>query len=360
MPHARFCRTLSLCFHLSTLTLGALTLSPQARGEDISDTLSLRGRLHSGWQLTGDEAMESWSDSFYVRRARIDGRWKPNDWSKLNLEFEFSRDKFRVRDAYAEFSPFGDLNMDITVGHFKKPFSRLRLMSPWDIEIPERGLMNEFVANGTRFGGFGARDVGLMLSGTVKGPALFFEDPLKLKYDIGGFNSLPGDDEYYRDVVGRTQLRLFKGLIVALNGSLKFYDDDGFQSAFVWGGDIKWEWDQFKLITEAAHGDNVNTGGKLWGAHSTASYKIPLSEQWFGGLAESPALIPAVMVEAFNPEADNVSELDWRLAAALNLDLTSQLRLVLGIDKTWENLAASSREGLSNPTRINLQANVAF
>lgn len=356
MPRLHACAA----FCATSLLAGSVTLSPAAYAEDISDTLRLRGRLHSGWQLTGNNSDASWSDSFYLRRARIDGRWRPNDWSELNLEFEFSKDNFRIRDAYAEFSPFGDLDLDLTVGHFKKPFSRLRLMSPWDLDIPERGLMNDYVANGTRFGGFGARDVGLMVSGTVKGPALLSEDALKLQYALGGFNSLPGDDEYYRDVVGRTQLRLFKGLIVALNGSLKLYDDDGFRSAFVWGGDVKWEWDQFKLVTEAAHGDNVNTGGKLWGAHSTASYHVPLEEKWFGGLAQSPALTPAVMLEAFNPQAEQISELDWRLAAALNLDLTSQLRLVLGIEKTWENLMASDRSGLSNPTRLNLQANVAF
>lgn len=345
----------------SCLSLGSFS-PPPANAEDISEDLRIRGRLHSGWQLSAQENPDSWSDSFYLRRARIDGRWKPNDWSKLNLEFEFSNNNFRIRDAYAEFSPFkdSDLDLDFTVGHFKKPFSRLRMMSPWDLDIPERGLMNAFVANGTRFGGFGARDIGFMVSGNVKGPALFTEDPLKLQYSLGGFNSLPSETEYYRDVVGRTQLRLFKGLIVALNGSLKLYDDSGFKSAFVWGGDVKWEWDQFKWVTEAAHGDNVNTGGKLWGAHSTFSYRVPLPENWFGGLAVAPALTPAIMVEGFNPEANNVSELDWRLAAALNLDLTSQLRLVLGLEKTWENLAASDRSQLSNPTRLNLQANVAF
>jgi hypothetical protein len=343
--------------------LGSSLFSSPVKAEEISESLRIRGRLHSGWQLSGSESPDSWSDSFYLRRARLDGRWKPNDWSKLNLEFEFSQDKFRIRDAYAEFSPFKDLglDLDLTVGHFKKPFSRLRLMSPWDLDIPERGLMNAFVANGTRFGGFGARDVGLMISGTVKGPALFSEDPLKLQYSLGGFNSLPSETEYYRDVVGRSQIRLFKGLIVALNGSLKLYNDSGFKSAFVWGGDVKWEWEQFKWVTEAAHGDNVNTGGKLWGAHTTLSYRIPMPQSWrWGEEKNAPSLTPAIMFEGFNPEANTVSELDWRLAAALNLDLTSQLRLVLGLEKTWENLASSNRTGLSNPTRLNIQANVAF
>lgn len=163
----------------SCLGLGGLFPS-SANAEDISETLRIRGRLHSGWELSGKENPGTWSDSFYLHRARIDGRWKPNDWSKLNLEFEFSNNNFRIRDAYAEFSPFkqSDLDLDFTVGHFKKPFSRLRMMSPWDLDIPERGLMNAFVANGTRFGGFGARDIGLMVSGNVKGPALFTEAPL--------------------------------------------------------------------------------------------------------------------------------------------------------------------------------------
>jgi len=344
---------------VAALSLWSAT-QPAAQAEKISDTLRLRGRMHTGWQLTGNDSTDTWSDSFYLRRARIDGRWQPNEWSKLNLEIEFSRDKFRVRDAYAEFSPFGELELDLTVGQFKKPFSRLRLMSPWDLDIPERGLMNEFVAKGTRFGGFGDRDLGLMVSGTVLGPAWPSEDPLKLQYSLGGFNSLPSEAEFHRDLVGRTQLRLFKGLILALNGSLKFYDDQGFKSAFVWGGDVKWELENFKLLLEAAHGDNLSAGGKLWGAHATASYKIPLDDAWFGGLTDKAALTPALMLEGFNPNAANTEELDLRLAAALNLDLNKSVRLVLGLDKTWENLAASERTGLANPTRLVLQTNVAF
>lgn len=335
-----------------------------ALAEEISPQLRLRGRIHTGWQLTGNESTDTWSDSFYIRRARIDGRWTPNDWSKLNLELEFSRDTFRVRDAYAEFRVWQTADqaqeLDLTIGQFKKPFSRIRLMSPWDLDVPERGLMNEFVAKGTRFGGFGDRDVGLMLSGSWLGPRWLNQDKLKLQYALGGFNSLPTEAEFYRDLVGRTQLRLFKGLVLALNGSLKFYDDQGFRSAFVWGGDAKWELGDFKLILEGAHGDNLNSGGKLWGAHATAAYALSLPPEWLGGFFEAPRLTPALMLEAFNPEATQLRELDWRLAAALNLDLNDQLRLVLGIDKTWENLAASDRSGLANPTRINLQTNLAF
>lgn len=332
---------------LSLLLLAGVALPAQA--EDISEILRIRGRMHTGWQLLGDERNQSWSDSFYLRRARIDARWTPFDWAKLVLELEFT-DGIEAKDVYAELGIWKDLDLDLTLGYFKKPFSRIRLESPWDLLIPERGLLDDQVTRKTPYGGFGARDFGAMISGQVLGPTLY-KDPLKFQYDLGYFNSLPEADNFHRDLVGRAQLRLFKGLVVALNASHKFYQNDGLQTATIWGGDLKWEWEAFKLVLESAGGKNVSTDTQLWGAHATAAYEIPLP--WW-----ELRLTPALMGEVFNPDISSTQQSAYRLAGALNLDINKSLRVVLGLSKVWE--PANAEVPPSSPTRLLLQTQLRF
>lgn len=314
--------------------------------------LRVRGRIQTGWELDADNNTGNVSDSFFIRRARVDARWMPLDWVKLVLELEFA-DKIGPRDIYAEFQLHEDVALQ--VGRFKKPFSRLRMMSPWDLLIPDRGLLDRAVIDDTKYGGFGARDYGLMVSGELEAPQDFPKiatDPLKLSWWLGGFNSLPNETNYHRDAVARTQLRLFKGLVLAIDGSLKLYEESSStKTAALLGADLKWEWDPFRLQLEGAWGDNVNQGGKLWGSHATAS--------WTFALSEDVNLIPALMVEVFDPNTTQADDLDLRVAAALNLDLRDNIRLILSLDKTWQDLSAS-QSALPDPLKLTLQTNLRF
>jgi hypothetical protein len=317
-----------------------------------AQTLRLRGRIQTGWELDADNNTGNVSDSFFIRRARVDARWMPLDWVKLVLELEFA-DKIGARDVYGEFQLHEAVALQ--VGRFKKPFSRLRMMSPWDLLIPDRGLLDRAVIDDTKYGGFGARDYGLMVSGELEAPQDFPQissDPLKLSWWLGGFNNLPNETNYHRDAVVRTQLRLFKGLVLAIDGSLKLYEEaSSTKTAALLGADLKWEWDPFRLQLEGAWGDNVNQGGKLWGSHATASWTFALNEEI--------NLIPALMVEVFDPNMSQADDLDLRVAAALNLDLRENIRLILSLDKTWQDLTAS-QSALPDPLKLTLQTNLRF
>ena len=320
------------------------------------DSIKLHGRIQTGWQLTGDTNTGSWSDSLFLRRARIGAKWAPLDWAKLNLEFKLDLTGLAARDMYAEF----DINhwFDLSVGYFKKPFSRLRMSSSFDVPIPERGLLDENVVKTTKYGGFGNRDLGLMVSGDVEGPTLW-RDPLKLSYALGLFNNLPTESNYHRDIAARAQLRLFKGLVVAADGSFKFYQESSTaKSASMLGADLKWELGDFRLQLEGAVGDNVNLGSRLWGAHTILSYEIPLAGLNQPWMAEW-VLTPAIMAEVFDPDVSANDDLDLRLAAALNLDLNRNLRVVLGLDRTWSDIQASS-SAIPDPVRLVLQTNLRF
>lgn len=320
------------------------------------DAFKLHGRLQTGWQLTGDTRTGSWADSLYLRRARLGAEWEALDWVKLNLELKLALTGIELRDTFARLKlPHG---LGLRLGYFKKPFSRLRMMSSFDLAIPERGLLDDNVVKNTKYGGFGNRDLGLMVDGDFDGPSLW-QDPLKFSYALGLFNNLPTDSNYHRDLVGRAQLRLFKGLVLAANGSFKFYaESDSAKTAALFGGDLKWELGDFRMQLEGAVGDNVNLGSRLWGAHTTLSYRVPLAglnQDWLADWV----LTPAIMAEAFDPDLSASDDLDLRLAAALNLDLNANLRVVLGIDRTWSDVQAGN-SAIPDPVRILLQTNLRF
>lgn len=318
-----------------------------------NETLRIRGRLQTRWELTGSQT-GSWSDAFLIRRARLDGKWSPVDWGSLTLELELKDfNQIEARDIYGRVRFWKDdwQNYKLTMGYFKKPFSRLRLESAFDLLTPERGLLDRNVVRKTAFGGFGARDLGLMLSGEWKGPR-WFDDPLKVQADLGLFNGLPGESDFHRDLVARVEARLWKGLTLAANSNLKFYQQDSsLSTALMSGADLKWQWGAFEATLEGAYGDQVGTSFHLWGSHLILAYAIPIGD-W--------VLTPAVMGEVYDPSIESPDDFQARLAAALNLDINQHLRLVLSLEKIWQQLDSSDRSGSSDPTVLLLQSNLSF
>jgi hypothetical protein len=246
-----------------TLVVLLLVLLTHSAGAWESGGLRLRGRLQTRFEVD----FEQDSSAFSVERARFDGRWKPSDWVRLVLEFEGaglvgSNDQedcgVVMLDAYGRFDVHPALR--IHIGQFKKPFSRLKMMSSFDLYLPVRGLLNRYAV--TRqcswtpkqsdvvgqhevrracHGGYGGRDVGVMVSGRFKKLA-------RLQYYLGVFSGpgiVEGREESHKDLVGRIQFRLFKGLRLAVNATHKLYhpgpDDpaDLQFSANLFGADLR-------------------------------------------------------------------------------------------------------------------------
>ena len=295
-----------------------------------TDGLRLRGRLQGRWQLENDPVDdEGWTDAFLLRRARVDGRWEPENWLRLVLELELS-DRARPRDLYGRLQPHEMVS--ITAGQFKKPFSRLKMSSPFDLVIPERGLLNRFAVADTYYGGYGGRNIGIMLSGTVP-------EPLKLTYYLGAFNNPLDDVRYNRDYVARLQARIIKGLILAGNISYKRYKNNDSMitgDGLLLGGDLRWTVGDFRAQLEGAWGENLGTengladyvvttvGDSLYGVHTILSYRFKIDK--------TLALTPAFMAELFDPSDEETDDTAVRLAGALNLDITKYIRVVLAAE----------------------------
>lgn len=326
--------------------------------------LRLRGRAQVRFVVEDSAQTGDWTNYFLLRRARVDGRWKPTDWIRLMLELDFS-DGARPKDVYARI----DLHplLRITAGQFKKPFSRLKLDSPFNLVIPERGLLNRFAVADTFYGGYGGRDIGLMLSGTWDGP-------VRLRYYLGAFNNPLDDDIYHRDYVARLQVRVIKGLIIAVNASHKLYDKefddvtgdllDIPRTRNMFGADIRWTMGDFRLDVEGAFGDNARTndrlpdrssisiinnayGSTMCGAHAIVSFRLKIGE--------SLVLTPAFMAEVFDPGDVEGTDPVIRLAGAVNADIGDNVRVILSAEGMLEQAAE-----YDTPTNIFVQLNLDF
>jgi hypothetical protein len=306
-------------------------LPPSLAAAWETDGLRLRGRLQARWALEDQLGDKPWADHLLLRRARVDARWQPNDMFRLVAELDLA-DRPKVKDMYArvELHPLAR----VTAGRFKKPVSRLKMQSPFDLVVPERGLLDRYAVANSYYGGYGGRDNGVMLSGVWKGP-------VKLRYYVGAFSNLLDDERYHRDYVGRIQVRILKGLVLGVSANHKQYDEtdeigDPVASGTLqfFAADLRVALGGFRLQLEGAYGDNagsdegtadvVNTGlatARLYGAHATASYRVELGE--------SVALVPAVMVEVFDPNDQAEKDRVLRLAAAVNAEIGDHLCITL-------------------------------
>jgi hypothetical protein len=298
--------------------------------------LRLRGRLIGAYELRDEEGkVGRWTDTFSLQNARLDGRWEVIDDLRLVLEVELA-DGISIRDAYARYQVHKAFRL--TLGNFKKPFSRLRLDSPWELLIPRRGLLDQEVIGDGPYGGFGGRDIGLMASGSVG-------KEVKFKYFAGVFDGRSLNRAFYRDLddpdapntshrdyVARLQLRPVKGLILAASYDYKragilLAPGEELEHWFnLVGFDLRWSLAGFRIQLEGAWGDNPRAvkGRRLLGGHATAAYRIRLSDLL--------VLTPAFMGEILDPDDELAGGRAVRLAGALTLGIGAYAALVLSAE----------------------------
>lgn len=383
--------------HLGCL-VAMLALAPSlaAAGE-----VTVRGKIQTRLELidqsTLDRDRSGWTHYLDIPRARLDVRWDPSKRLRLVLELDaadgfaaagnggnggFAIDQM-LKDCYGEFR-LGK-KLFLRAGHFKKPLSRLRLASPWDLLIPERGMLDQTFVAGLHLGdlagsgamqhagGYGDRDLGLMAGGRIKAA-------LDLRWRLGYFNALDflsGRESAHRDLVARIEIRPARWLRLAVNGSAKRFSVAASRQDFwvsMLGADAEVRAGGFSLQAEAGFGDNpvlynraaAGTadfhlgGGKFVGGHATLAYRFEIGPNL--------SLTPAVMGEILEPTTA-VSGEGYRLAAALNLDFAAGARLILFGETTlgdprsvsYDDHSTTARaEPLYFPTRAGLQLNLVF
>ncbi|MBI2897697.1 MAG: hypothetical protein HYY06_29325 [Deltaproteobacteria bacterium] len=155
---------------------------PAERAEtDARPTIEARGMVQVRYHLVDDQDLDASvlssedQSTFFLRRARVQASFRPDERILLTLEGELSTPDEPVRDAYARYR-FAKA-LEVTAGNLKRPFGATELDGAWEILTAERGLVSSRLRDLELSG----RDIGFLLSGRFKRLA-------GLRYAAGLFN----------------------------------------------------------------------------------------------------------------------------------------------------------------------------
>ncbi len=173
----------------------------------ISGYTQLRGRL----KQADDDLTKN--DGFDTRRARLDLKGDITEKWDYRLQIDAAGTSLKLLDTTAGYKIKPDVNLKLTLGQFKVPFSLENLTSSPKLETINRSQAVEaLVARGKDvIGNHNGRDTGIQVSGSV----LPKEDSFLLDYTLGIFNGSginAADTNNKKDIALRAVYHLQKGL----------------------------------------------------------------------------------------------------------------------------------------------------
>jgi phosphate-selective porin OprO/OprP len=156
--------------------------------DDKQASFSLGAYAHMDSRFFINDDSDLATDSFLVRRARLDMRFKYKDMSLVFVP-DFGGDSPSIQNAYVDYKPLDAFGLQL--GKTKIPFSLEQLTSSNSIDFTELSLTRNFIPS---------RDIGIMAYGK----------PIdELSYQIGIFNgalentSSNSDNGDGKDFIGR-------------------------------------------------------------------------------------------------------------------------------------------------------------
>lgn len=282
----------------------------------------LRGRVHTryGWL---DRAPHN---ELEVVRARLALDLQPEPWLFAQLDVD-AVDLPIVKDAYVVLQPVAALG--VTIGQFKKPFSRLELTSSGKLPLWRRGIVNDRL---TRNYGYGGRDVGVMLLGRA-GP---------FTYAAGAFNGTRTLEETDsgKDVAARLALSAADAIDLGVSGSMLHRNPEGLQVTRTFAASIDGRLrtgpldSRFEVIWAQ---EPLPEGGRdQLGAMAYVVLRTPR--------IEGVSLRPIVKVELLDEDTRTGASHATSLMGGVNLDFRGPLRVLLQYEQVWGQTRTSVRE----------------
>jgi hypothetical protein len=257
-----------------------------------------------------------------------------------------TKQKVPLRDAWVKVAPFQWLGL--TMGQFKKPFSRNELRGFGKLEFVERGLGNSFFIEDMLYGG---RDVGAMVSGTLL-------PTVGLAYYVAAFN---GDGQNAKeshsngakDLVGRLEVEPLKALALGVSYSAKSFpgDPDKHDPSVLWGADFKAKVPFLRFQGEFLYGENhvVTSLPKAMAGMLAVNSNVKLGK--VSGTALK--LEPAFRVEFLRPDTELTDADIWAYTPGLNLLIGKSARLMADLELVKAGKATDPDYG--DATRFMLQ-----
>jgi hypothetical protein len=272
--------------------------------------LTFHARVITGFEVErlhpegGQAAVDETQPEFFLDQAVIEAEAELS--KRLHVELGFNLRNATVRDAFVNYRVRDSLQLRL--GRFKRPFSRLELRSRGKLPFRERGMFNELVLID---GGFAGRALGAMIWG---------RPTESLRYSLGASNpSAIGSGIEGVDITARIAYDPVEWLSVGLNAAHKWterYADGPNLSLHAVGADARAVIGDLEVLIEvdAAQNpnpppiaDNSDDSRTPWavGAIAYADYAFKLSKKWTIG--------PVVVLEWM--DTDTEYEKDERVRA---------------------------------------------
>lgn len=296
------------------LPIDAPNAPPPTAAEEEEDghwpVLAFHGRILTGYEVVrlhpdgGQPAVDGTEAELFLDQAVVEAEVLLS--KRLQFELGFNLRNATVRDAFVNYRVRDSIQLRL--GRFKRPFSRLELRSRGKLPFRDRGLFNDLVLTES---GFGGRALGAMIWGRPSE---------NLRYSLAAANpSAIGSGIEGVDVIARIVYDPLAWLSLGLNAMHKWterFADGPNISLHAVGVDARLELGQLEVVLEADAAQNPNpppiadasnTARTPWalGVIAYADYAFKVSKKWTLG--------PVVVVEWM--DTDTEYEKDERVRA---------------------------------------------
>jgi hypothetical protein len=286
---------------------------PTAAGEDDDShwpVFAFHGRILTGFEVVrlhpdgGQTAADETAPELFLDQAVVEAEVLLS--KRLQFELGFNLRNASVRDAFVNYRVRNSIQLRL--GRFKRPFSRLELRSRGKLPFRSRGLFNELVLTED---GFAGRAIGAMIWG---------RPTENLRYSLAAANpSAIGSGIEGVDVIARIVYEPMPWLSLGLNAMHKWterFADGPNLSLHAVGVDARVELGQLEVVLEADAAQNPNPPPVADGSNNArtpwaigviayADYAFKLSKKWTLG--------PVVVLEWM--DTDTEYEKDERVRA---------------------------------------------
>ena len=341
--------------------LATITATPTLRAQTMDAgpiELKLSGRVQSQFNTTSVDEDEigdplAWS-TFEMRRVRLSVEATVEDWLTGKLESDFALGDLDLKDAWINFG-FDDA-FQVRFGQFKKPFSRIELISSTQILPIERGLrirglddlLGSAFEDGRRiFPDFDGRIVPgeeydllneLLYLGREMGVMVHGGLGERVGYALGVFNGSGADERDRNDgksVAGRLTFTPTGQLSIGAGASYREARiDDGLGGEDEVGGvafELDAEWGAFRrpalhVVAEVAVGDHIGLDETFLAAQGWLAYFHPIG----GGRVEG--VEPLVRLSFGDPDLGRHGDGGVLLTPGVNVYFFGRNRFMLNWD----------------------------
>jgi len=310
---------------------------------------SFHARLLTGFEVVrqhpenGQPPVDETRPEFFLDQAVVEAEARLS--KRLELELGFNLRNASVRDAFANYRIRDSIQ--VRVGRFKRPFSRLELRSRGKLPFRSRGLFNELVLLDN---GFAGRALGAMIWG---------KPTETLRYALAAANpNAIGSGIEGVDVIARIVYEPIEWLSVGLNAMHKWterYADGPNLSLHAVGADARADFGALSVTLEVDAAQNPNpppvadanaaASRTPWavGAITYADYTFKLSKKW--------TIAPVVVLEWMDTDTEYAKDERVRAVGGLSLNFRKNtLRVMPQVEITRPVGSADARGEIASET----------